>query len=425
LLWDVLVRSFSISVILVFSMSLPLSAADWPQWRGVGRDGHALDARLPINWPSAPPTPKWSTNIGLGYSGAAVVRGKLFIHVRDDDKGSERCLCLDAFTGKQIWEITYPSKFEAPDNTAGKGPNATPTVDQDRVYFFGLGGMLTCAEIATGKTVWQHDCNKEYWGVVKTIDGDDAWFPPCGASASPLVDGDNVIVPIGGKKAGAFTGFDRNSGQLVWKALEDRSSYASPIIASPGGVKQLIAFTGTRMVGLRHSDRELLWDYPFPTKYEQTIVSPVVWKDLVVIGGEAKPTVAMKLTGDGDKVKKEIAWKSEDLRMYLATPVVFAGHLIGFDHRMSRLICLKLDSGETVWTSQGLGTKHLSLVVAGNLLLALNLEGELLVIKASTEEYTRLAKWKVSERGTYAHIAVVGNQLYVKGPEKLVCYELK
>jgi len=111
--------------------------------------------------------------------------------------------------------------------------------------------------------------------------------------------------------------------------------------------------------------------------------------------------------------------------MYLATPIVFSGHLLGFDHRMSRLVCVKLDTGETAWTSPGLGTKHLSLVVAGDVLLALTLEGELLVMKASTEEHVRLAKWKVSERGTYAHFAVAGNTLYVKGPEKLVCYELK
>jgi hypothetical protein len=152
---------------------------------------------------------------------------------------------------------------------------------------------------------------------------------------------------------------------------------------------------------------------------------PVVWKDLVIIGGEAKPSIALKLTRDGDKVKKEVAWKSEDLRMYLTTPVVFMGHLIGFDHRMSRLVCLKLESGETVWTSPNLATKNLSLVVAGNVLFALTLEGDLLVLKASTEEYNQLAKWKVSERGTYAHLALAGNTLYVKGPEKLVSYELK
>ena len=240
-----------------------------------------------------------------------------------------------------------------------------------------------------------------------------------------LVDSDTVIVPIGGKKAGAITGFDRNTGKLLWKALDDRSSYASPLIGSPGGVKQIVAFTGTRMVGVRHSNRELLWDHPFPAKFEQTIVSPVIWKGRVIIGGEAKPTVALKLASDGEKVKKEIAWKSEDLRMYLATPVVFNDHLVGFDHRATRLVCLKLEGGELAWTSPGLGTKNAVLLLAGDILFTLTLEGELRIAKISTEEYKELAKWKVAEKGSYAHPALVGNTLYVKGPDKLTCYELK
>jgi len=412
---------------LTLGLTLPLVAADWPQWRGPGRDGHAPGAQLPLKWPTKPPEPKWSVEVGLGYSGAAITRGKLFILVRDDEKKEERGLCLDAATGKQLWELHYPAKFKAPDPTAGRGPNATPTVDRDRVYFFGLAGMLTCADIATGKVYWQHDCEKEYWGVKITSNGDDAWFPPCGASASPLVDGDVVIVPIGGKKAGSVTGFDRNTGKLIWSALEDRSSYASPAIASPGGVKQIVAFTGTRMVGLRHADRELLWDHAFPARFEQTIVCPVVWKDLVIIGGEAKPTVAMKLTAGvkKDEVEKKIAWKSDELRMYLTTPIVFGDQLIGFDHRTNKLVCLKLDTGETAWTSSALNTKHVSLVLASDILLALTLEGELRVGKVTTDEYTELAKWKVSEKGTYAHLALAGNTLFVKGPDKLLCYELK
>jgi outer membrane protein assembly factor BamB len=298
-------------------------------------------------------------------------------------------------------------------------------VDGDRVYFFGLSGMLTCVEVATGKVLWKHDCLKEYWGVLKTADGDDAWFPPCGASASPLVDGNTVIVPVGGKKAGAVTGFDRATGKLLWKALDDRSSYASPVIASPGGVKQIVAFTGTRMVGLRHSDRELLWEHPFAARFEQTIVSPVVWKDRVVVGGEMKPTVALKLTRDGEKLRKEQAWKSDDLKMYLTTPVVVNDHLIGFDHRTGKLACLSMDSGEAVWSSPALGTKHVSLIAAGNMLLVLTLDGTLIVAKVSEKGYDMRAKWKVSEKGTWAHPALAGHRLIVKGPEELMCHELR
>jgi outer membrane protein assembly factor BamB len=349
----------------------------------------------------------------------------VFALARDDKKGVEIAYCFDLANGKPLWNLSYEASFKAPDPTAGRGPNATPTVDGDRVYFFGLAGMLTCAEVASGKVLWQHDCLKQYWDVPKNADGDNPYFPPCGASASPLVDGKTVIVPVGGTKAGAVTSFDRETGKLLWKALDDRSSYASPVIASPGGVKQLVAFTGTRMVGLRHSDRELLWQEPFKTRFEQTIVGPVVWKDRVVIGGEQRATFALKLTRDGDKLKKEQVWKSDDLKMYLTTPVVMGDHLIGFDHRTSKLVCLSLEDGSTAWTSPAFGTKHLSFVVAGGTLLVLTLEGNLIVAKASATDYEQLVKWKVSEKGTWSHLAVAGNRLLVKGPEELLCYELR
>jgi len=168
-----------------------------------------------------------------------------------------------------------------------------------------------------------------------------------------------------------------------------------------------------------------LWDHPFPTRYEQTIVSPVVWKDLVVFGGESKSTVAVKLTKDKTGVKKEVAWKSDDLKMYVSSPVPFGDSLIGFDFRTGKLVCVKFTDGSTAWTSPALGAKHVSLVLAGDVLLTLTLDGELRVAKVSADEYSELAKWRVAEKGTYAHLAVVGNTLFVKGPETLLCYEVK
>jgi outer membrane protein assembly factor BamB len=406
---------------LTLALALSPSRADWPQWRGPNRDGHAADAKLPAKWPADAPKPKWTATVGEGYSGPAVVGGKVFIMGRE--KGSERCLCFNADTGARLWKHEYPESFKAPDPTAGTGPNATPTVDRDRVYFYGLGGQFHCLDSSTGDVIWKHDCMKEYWGVQTTVEGDDAWFPPCGTAASPLVDEDLVILPVGGKKAGAVSAFDRKSGELKWKSLGERSSYASPVIASPGGVRQVIAFTGLRMVGLRATDREVLWDHPFKARYEQTIVSPVVWKDLVVIAGEKTPTTAVKLAKSGDKVTKSVAWRNDDLNAYMTTPVVFADHLLGYDQRSNSLACIDLATGRTAWT-QGISGKYHSLVVAGGVVLVLNSEGELLVLKATPKEFAQLAKWRVSGRGSWAHLAVVGNRLYVKDKTELHCIEL-
>ncbi len=156
---------FLLSLPLVFALPPVLVAADWPQWRGPARDGHAPGARLPAKWPERAPQPAWKVKVGEGYAGAAVAGGKVFALARDDAKGTETASCFDLANGKRLWEFSYDAPFKAPDPTAGRGPNATPTADGDRVYFFGLAGMLTCAKVATGEVLWKHDCLKEYWGV--------------------------------------------------------------------------------------------------------------------------------------------------------------------------------------------------------------------------------------------------------------------
>lgn len=408
--------------LFTIAIAFPSPAADWPQWRGPNRDGVAPAAQLPTKWPAEPPPAKWKAAVGIGYSGPAIAGGKVFIMGRVE--GNERCLCFDADTGKELWKVEYPEAFTPPDPSAGKGPSSTPAVDGDRVYMFGLGGMLHCLDTQTGKMLWKHNCQKEYWGVKKMLLGVDAWFPPCGAASSPLVDGNTVILSVGGMKAGAFTGFDRNTGEIVWKALDDRGSYASPVIASPGGVKQVIGFTGTRMVGLRHADHQLLWEVPFKALFEQTIITPVVWKDLVIVAGEGRATTAVRVKETGGKVTTETAWKSDDLKAYLTTPVVFADHLLGFDTRTNRLACVSLDTGEAAWTSPRVPGKYHSLVLAGDVVLCLNSEGELFVFKATPKECIEVVKWKVADKGTWAHLAVAGNRLFVKDKEHLYCYEL-
>jgi len=408
---------------ILVPLALPLRADDWSQWRGPLRDGTVLNARLPDKWPDKLPTAIWRQYVGIGYSSPVVADGQAFIQARETD-GTEVCLSFDAATGKPLWKKTYPSAYQPPDPTAGKGPNSTPTVDGDRVYMLGLGGMFHCFNAKTGNILWKHDLASEYWGVAKDTLGEDAWRPPCGATASALVDGDQVILPVGGKKAGAMTAFDRKSGKLIWTALYDRSSYASPLLRDIAGIRQIVGFTGTRMVGLDAKDQKLLWEFPFKTMYEQTIISPVIWKDRVIICGEARPTTALDLTAGAGKMGQKVAWQNSDLSAYLVTPVVVKDHLIGFDQRTRRLVCIDLANGKTTWTSPRMGKLFVSLVVAGEQVLALSDSGELIVVASNTKEYVSRASLKVAEPGTiWSQLAIVNNRLYIKDKEYLSCYQ--
>ncbi len=409
-------------ILAALVLAAPAAAADWPQWRGPNRDGHAPGVTLPAAWPEKAPAPRWKAPAGDGYAGLCVAAGKAFVHDRVGDK--ERVRALDAATGKELWAVEYPEAFKAPDPTAGKGPSATPAFDRDRVYTFGLGGVLLALDAATGKELWKHDCKAEFWGEKTGPLKDDLYFPPCGAAASPLVDGDTVIVNVGGPKGGAFAAFDRATGRVVWKALDDRSSYASPVIAAPGGVKQLVCFTGTRMVGVKYDDKSLLWGVPFKALYDQTIISPIVWKDRVVIAGEGRATFAVTVPPTGGGTEPQTAWKNDELKSYMTTPVAVGDHLIGLDMRTSRLICVSLASGETAWTSPRVAGKHHCLLVAGGVLFWQTSEGELVVAKADPAEWTELGRWTVTGKGSWAHPAVAGRRLYVKDQAFVYCYDL-
>jgi outer membrane protein assembly factor BamB len=402
-------------------LSAAAARADWPQWRGPNRDGVAVGAQLPRDWPKKAPPPLWKVAVGPGFSAPVVAAGRLYIlHLEPGDR--ETCLCLDAATGKELWKHGYHAPYKPPDPTAGLGPKSTPTVDGDRVYAYGVAGMFHCLDARTGKVLWKIDCNREFWGVEKDEDGDDAYATSCGAAASPLIDGDRVILPIGGKKAGGMTAFDKYTGKVVWKSLTDRSSYASPLVSELAGVRQVVGFTGLRMAGLQASDGKLLWDLPFPAAFEQTSVTPVLWKDLVIVNGEYKPATALRVRNDNGKVVKETAWRNKDMRTYMVTPVVYQDHLYGLNRRQ-QLVCVALATGKTEWAGGNLD-EFVSLVRVDDRLLVQFRNGLLYVIAADPKAFRVIASYELSAQGgVWSHLAVAGSRLYIKDKTHLICYD--
>ena len=396
-------------------------ADDWPQWRGRYRDGHARGARLPVKWPLKAPQPIWKQAVGEGQSSPVMANGRLFVLGRQD--GKEVCWCLAPSSGALQWKYAYECEYKPADASAGLGPKSTPTVDGIRVYALGVAGMLHCFGADDGKVLWKHDLRKEFWGVARDRWGDDAYSTCCGAAASPLVDGERVLLPVGGKKAGAVTAFDRHTGKVVWKSpLPDRSSYGSAVLATLAGRRQVVGFTGLRMVGLTREAGKLLWEYPFPAQYEQTILTPVVWKDRVIIGGEEKPTVALEVSKDGDRALTRVVWSNSRLRAYMTSPVAVKDHLYGLNKR-GELVCVALEDGKTAWAAPGFGNFG-SIVAAPGQLLVLTRHGELHAIEANPKKFARRARWKVGEAPLWSQPCLVDGRLFVKDRSHVLCYDL-
>ena len=193
------------------------SGGDWPQFLGPTRDGHSAETGLLRSWPKDGPEKIWQRSVGAGFSGPAIARGKLILFHRVGDE--ELIECLDAKTGGGIWKISTPTAF-SDDYGKGDGPRATPIIADGRVFTLGADGQLTCVEFASGKKVWGRDLAADY-------PFKKAYF---GVGAAPVVDGDRLFVNIGSKGAGVVA-LDCKTGKELWKATDDRASYATPTVA--------------------------------------------------------------------------------------------------------------------------------------------------------------------------------------------------
>lgn len=403
---------------LSFALNAPLlgtaltAAPDWNQWRGPNRDGIATDFRAPTTWTKDSLAKKWSITVGEGHASPVIVGDRVYVFARENDEEVMRC--LSASDGKVIWQEAYAAPYEM--NPAarghGKGPKSTPTVAQGRVFALGINGHLSAYDAGTGAVLWR----KSFAGDFKSTS------PVFGASVSPLVDGDNVIVHVGGDDSGALTAFDAATGKVKWKWSEDGPAYTSPVIATLGGVRQLLTQTQNHCLAVSPEDGKLLWKLPFTTPFDQNIVTPVVVGDLVIFGGVQKPTFAVKVNG----TSATPAWENRQITMYMSTPVYNGTKLYGMsDKSRGSLFILDVKTGEVLWKNEGRLGANASLTDIGSALLVVTDNGELTVHQKSGDTLRPMMTYKVADSPVWAAPAVAGDQVLIKDKTSLALYKIE
>jgi outer membrane protein assembly factor BamB len=386
------------------------AAGDWPQWRGPARDGVVADLAARTTWPSAL-RPAWKVAVGLGHSAPVVAGGRVYLLSREGEE--ETLQAFELASGKRVWRQAYAAPYTV--NSAafshGPGPKATPVVAGGRVFTFGISGILSAFDAASGRVVWRKEFGKEF----------PSTSPIYGAAQSPVVDGGRVIVHVGGEGNGALTAFDAGSGAVVWTWKGDGPGYASPVVAEIAGTRQVVTLTESQVVGVAADSGRLLWKVPFTTEYTQNAVTPVVQGNVVILSGLDHPVQALRVAaskGSGWTTQK--VWENPDVALYMSSPVLAAGRLYGFSHkRKGQLFCLDAATGKTLWLSEGRQGENASLVLAGGVVLALLTDGELLILDAGGAAFKVLKKYTVADSPTWAHLAVVDDGVLVKDERSL------
>ena len=408
-------RAVSVAVGAAFLATLGFSArgeAPWSQWRGPNRDGFV--AATPV-WPDgldeARLAQRWRVPLGPSYSGP-VVAGDAVIVTETRDKATEHVRALDRRTGRVVWQASWEGAMKVPFFAASNGSwiRSTPCVVGDRVYVAGMRDVLVCLDVASGREVWRVDFTKAL----------ESPLPAFGFVSSPLVIGDHVFVQAGG----GFVKLEKDTGTTVWRVLDDGggmmgSAFSSPYPAVIGGVPQILVQACDELAGVDPEKGTVLWKTKVEAFRGMNIVTPTVHEGRVFTTSYGGGSWLFAVDPARRERPVEQVWRNK-IQGYMSTPVVIGGH--AYVHlRNQRFACLDLATGQEAWITKPCG-RYWSLVAQGDRILALDETGDLRLIRATPEKYDLLGSAKVAAEESWAHLAVEGDEVYVRDLEGLTAF---
>jgi len=393
-------------------------AQDWPQWRGPNRDNKVTGFTAPQTWPKEL-MKKWNVKVGLGDASPALVGDKIYVFTRQD--GDEVALCLDAGTGKELWQDKYPAQAVSGPAGSHPGPRSSPSVADGKVCTLGVSGVLSCLDAATGKVVWRKETK--------------AW-PNFFTASSPVIFEGKCIAFLGGRDKGEFVAYDLTSGEEKWKWAGEPPAWGSPALLTVDGTKQMVTPTMKSLVSIGTDDGKLLWQVAFAPRYNNG--TPIIEGQTVFFSGQGQGlgTVALKIEKKGDIFSANEIWRKKEAAHQYNTPVLKEGLLFGLSAGAgggrggaTNLYCMDAKTGEVLWTDKTNRGECGTVLDAGSVLLCLTSNSELVAFKPSNKGYEELAKYKVSEKsgleGTWAYPIVSGNRVFVKDRDSLTLWSIE
>ena len=404
------------SLFLIFLASTATQSNDWPQWRGPDRTDISTEKGLLKSWPEGGPKRLWLfKNAGEGYSGPAVVSGRLYTMGTREDQ--EMFLALDANSGAEIWVSMIGAV--RPDER-GNGSRGTPTVDGERVYGMTGRGEVACAQLSDGKVLWK-----------KSMSDLGGKVPAWGFSESVLADGENVICTPGGS-AGTVAALDKKTGELRWQSadLTDASDHSSIIRIVHNGVPQYVQLTKKTLFAVSPRDGKVLWKAPFPGASAAAVIPTPIYSDGYVFATSGYHVGCMlaKIEEKGDA---SIVYQNKLMQNHHGGVVLVEGRLYGYSDSAGWL-CQNFKTGEQIWSSKNLG-KGAVTCADGMLYCVEEGKGTVALVETSPTEWVEKGRFTLEPRTTirtkdnrvWTHPVVSNGKLFLRDQDLIFCYDVK
>lgn len=436
-------RNGTLAVGVVLALATIVSADDWPQWMGPKRDNIWRETGIVEKFPKDGPKVLWRTPINGGYAGPAVADGKVFVTDRILAKGaanpkdpfdtktkvnsSERVLCLDAKTGKELWKHVYECPYQI---SYPAGPRCTPVVHDGKVYTLGAMGELFCFEVDSGKIVWQKDFKKDYKAKPAL------W----GYAAHPIIDGKKLITLVGGQGSHVVA-FDKDTGKELWKAGDQTSNGYSPVMfTEAGGKRQLVVAGPDAVYAVNPETGEQYWTAPFsPDDFGYSVMTPVRVGEYLFVGGYPSKNVLLKLKADKPEVEVVFNNKKKTaLYPGAVQPFLQDGLLYGYDDS-GWMYAVELPSGKRVWQETGpvsakdpKGSETAFIVKNGDRFFFFAESGHLVIGKLTPKGYEEIDRAKVIEptnaafgrKVVWCAPAFADKKMFVRNDKEIICVDL-
>jgi outer membrane protein assembly factor BamB len=381
----------------------------WTDFRGPNRDGHYRERPILTAWPTKGLTPIWQHPIGEGYASFVIARGRAFtIEQRGDD---EVVAAYDVQSGRELWSAAWTTRFR--EMMGGDGPRATPTWSDGRVYALGATGEFRCLDDATGRLMWR----------VNILEDNGATNLGWGMAASPLIVDDTVVVLPGGPGGRSVVAYDRRTGARAWSALDDRAAYSSPMLVTLAGVRQLLVFSASRLMGLTPDRGELLWEYPWTTQYDVNASQPLVVgaNRVFVSTGYGTGAAVIELSPQGARFAVREVWRNTRMKNQFTSSVLEGGFIYGLDE--SILACVDAATGELKWKGGRYG--YGQVMLASGHLIVLTEDGDLALVRATPDRHEELSRFHVFDGRTWNHPALSDGILLVRNLSRMAAFDLR
>ncbi len=422
--------SFLAIVLCCFTAAM---ADDWPQWRGPGRDGVWSEDGIIERFETERLEPLWRARISSGYCSPTVARGRVYVADRlTEPTELERVQCFDAENGRKIWSYSYECSYRKISYRAG--PRASITINDGRAYALGTMGHLHCFDAATGKVLWKKDLSAEY----------DIRMPVWGIAAAPLIEGDILILQIGGSDGACVLGLNKTTGAEIWRALDDHASYSAPIVIDQANKRVLVCWTGRRVAGMDPATGKIYWDHEFtPTRMVISIATPVVEDGYLLVSSFYDGSLVLKL--DPNRLAAEKLWRrhgrneksTDSLHCCISTPIIQDDCIYGVDS-YGQLRCLDLETGDRIWMSMNAVPharwSNIHMVRQKDRVWMFNERGELIIGRLSPEGFTQISRTRLIDPTTgqlkqrngvcWSHPAFADRHVFIRNDEELICADL-